>query len=352
MTLFHKWSLGLAMPWTVLFSALAAWPQQSPPPEQQPAASFRVDVNVVRIAASATQHGVPVKGLTKDDFRVREDAAPQPIKYFWQEHDLPLTVGLIVDVSGSQATLVHNHRETLKRFFQQVLRPEDRAMIVTVGPQARILNDFTASQEDLARGIERIKIGGRAGDILGEPCKGKSDEETADPQPRRHGRRVQRLRRAPCGGTALWHGVYWAARARMKDVTGRKALIVISDGWDTGSDRSLEDAIEAAQGAETPVYTIKFVDRLLAVLNPTIGFRHPMERLSDETGGLGFGMMHGDLGRIFDQIDEDLRNLYVLGYTPANREPDGKFRKLEVTCSRPGVKVRTRSGYWARAEQR
>ena len=336
--------------WVLLSLGPAAIAQQSTSPEAPALPNFRVDVNVVRVAASVTEHGVPVKGLTKNDFRIREDATPQEIKYFWQEQDLPLTVGLIVDVSGSQASLVRKHRETLKRFFRQVLRPEDRAMIVTVGPQARILNDFTSSQEDLARGIERIKIGGRAGDILGEPCKGKLNEETADPQPSRHGRRVQRRLRIPCGGTALWQGVYWSARARMKDVIGRKALIVISDGWDTGSDRSLEDAIEAAQGAETPVYTIKFVDRLLAVLNPTIGFRHPMERLSDETGGLGFGMMHGDLGKIFDEIETDLRSLYVLGYTPGKSELNGKFRKLEVKSTRPGVKVRTRAGYWAKQQ--
>jgi len=316
--------------------------------------SFRVDVSVVRVAASVTQHGVPVKGLSQQDFRIREDSVPQEIRYFWQEHDLPLTVGLVVDVSGSQASLVHKHRDTLKRFLRLVLRPEDRAMIVTVGPQARLLTDFTSSQDELADGIEHIRVGGRQGPLVGEACKGKQAEQGADEpaqRPRgRRGRLQQRRMRAPCGGTALWNAIYWTARTKMKDVVGRKALIVLSDGWDTGSEHNLDDAIEASQAAETPVYTIKFVDALFGVIVPLPALKHPMQRLSDETGGLAYGMWHGDLGKVFDEIETDLRNLYVLGYTSTKRERDGKFRRLEVTASKPGLKVRTRTGYWAKGE--
>lgn len=311
---------------------------------------IKVEVELVRLSCSATHHGVPVPGLRQDDFIVREDGVAQPVRYFWQEADLPLTVGLIVDVSVSQAGLVGKHKETLTRFFRQVLRPQDRALIVTVGPQARLLTDFTASQEALAEGIERLHTGGGAGTVLGEPCRSphaQSDDATVA---QGRGPRAQRARRrifVPCGGTALWNAIYWASRLKMKETSGRKALIVLSDGWDTGSQHGLEDAIEAAQAAETPVYTIKFVGPLAAALFPPIALKHSMQKLSDATGGVGYGMLHGDLGEVFRRIEQELRNQYVLAYTPANRARDGKFRQVEVSTTRPSVKVRTRTGYRA-----
>src|SRR5205085_2842292 len=111
--------------------------------QQAEPTSIKVDVQLVRVAASATEHGVPVKGLTQQEFVIREDGAPQSLRYLWQESDLPLTIGLLVDVSGSQATLVRQHRDTVKQFLRQVLRPEDRAMLVAVATQARVLADFT-----------------------------------------------------------------------------------------------------------------------------------------------------------------------------------------------------------------
>src|SRR5438067_1205582 len=161
---------------------------------QEPTTTIKVDVQLVRLAVSATAHGMPVKALTRDDFSIREEGAPQPIQSFWQEGDLPLTIGLIVDVSGSQMSLLHQHRETLLRFLKQVMQPRDRAMIVTVGPQARLLTDLTDSQEELARGIDQVQGGGRRGELLGEPCHGRApaptvaDEKDGDRRSRRRNR--------------------------------------------------------------------------------------------------------------------------------------------------------------------
>ncbi len=328
-------ALGAVLAWT------AAAAQETP---------IKVEVELVRLSCSATDHGVPVPGLRQDDFMVREDGVPQPVRYFWQEADLPLMVGLIVDVSVSQAGLVGKHKETLTQFFRQVLRPQDRALIITVGPQARLLTDFTASQEALAEGIERLQTGGGAGTVLGEPCRSQHAHKDDASVALGRGPRAQAARRrvfAPCGGTALWNAIFWAARLKMKETSGRKALIVLSDGWDTGSQHGLEDAIEAAQAAETPVYTIKFVGPLVAALFPPIALRHSMQKLSEATGGVGYGMLHGDLGDVFRRIEQELRNQYVLAYTPANRARDGKFRKVEVSTTRKDVKVRTRTGYRA-----
>ncbi len=318
---------------SILFGTITAFAQ-----EAGRADSIRVNVDAVQISVSATQHGIPVRGLTKDDFQIREDGKPQVLQSFWQELDLRLTVGLIVDVSASQAGLMGKHRETVTTFLHQVLGPRDKAMLITVGTQARLVTDLTTSIDELGRGIDRIKLREKESPILGETCQGAHKKLV----PRR---RLQRL--GGCGGTALWQGVYAAAKLKMKNIEGRKALIVLSDGWDTGSDRSLEDAIEAAQSAETAVYTIKFTSAAAGPFLPVVALRHGMDKLSDETGGSAYGLLHGDMHKVFQQIEEDLRNLYVLGYTPANAAHDGTFRKIEVIPSRKDIQIRTRKGYVA-----
>src|SRR4051812_17947374 len=245
-----------------LASTTAAQTQTPSAPDN--GTNISVNVELVRLAVSATDHGVPIKGLAQDEFQIREDGVPQRIKYFWQESDLRLSVGLIADVSGSQAKFIHEHKQTLLKFLDQIMRPQDRAMLVTVGPQARLIADFTDSHDVLADAIDRIQGVGRAATmgrrieglgpaapILGEPCLGKSGEadESQHPEPRsrhhsRNSRMAARRRYAPCGGTALWNGIYWAARLKMRPAAGRNAIIVLSDGMDTGSDHNLEDAIE------------------------------------------------------------------------------------------------------------
>src|SRR5262249_13796265 len=181
-------------------------------PAQEPGNSenVRVNVDLVRVPVSVTQRGIPVKGLTKDAFQLQENSTPQVIQYFWQELDLPLSVGLIVDVSGSQAGLIGKHKQTVTTFLKQVLGPEDRAMLITVSSQARLVTDFTNSIEDLGQGIDRIqKLGGKSDPIIGEPCRGG------------HGTTRmlrRRLKATPCGGTALWQGVYSAAHFKMKNI--------------------------------------------------------------------------------------------------------------------------------------
>src|SRR5262249_14028562 len=279
------------------------------------------------------------KGLTKDAFQLREDSTPQVIQYFWQELDLPLSIGLIVDVSGSQVGLIGKHKQTVTRFLKQVLGPEDRAMLITVSSQARLVMDFTNSIDDLARGIDRIKtLGGKSDQIIGEPCRGTNHRI---PLLRR------RLKASPCGGTALLQGGYSAAHFKMKNIEGRKALIILSDGLDTGSDRTPEDAIEAAEAAGTPVYTIKYASLVALGFLPVVALKQGMNKLSDETGGIAYGLMHGDIRKVFDNIESDLRNLYVLCYVSTKTAHDGTFRRIEVTTSMNGMEIKARKGYVA-----
>ena len=310
---------------------------------QNRSADIRVDVNLVSVACSVTDHIVPVKGLQRSDFVLREDGPAQHIRYIWQEVELPLTIGLIVDVSGSQSSLVRKHRHTLSQFLRQVLRPEDQAMIVSVGGQVRLNADLTNSMDALESAIEDVGTRKSQAPPLGDPCQSGG---------RRGTRRAGRARvRYPCGGTVLWNAVYYASKLKMRQVTGRKALLILSDGLDTGSDHHLNDAIEAAQSAGVPVYTIKFVDPLLLPFTAVAALKQGMQRLSTETGGIGFGMLHGKLDDVFRQIEEELRNQYVLAYTPDNTARDGSYRKLEVAVEgQPTLQIRARKGYRAGTE--
>jgi len=303
-------------------------------PAQKP--DIRVDVDLVTVACSATDAGgAPVKNLTAEDFAVRDNGATRKVTQFWQDSDLPLTIGLVVDASGSQMEFVARHRDTIGQFLSQVLGAEDRAFLVQIDKQARVVTDLTGSMEELRAGVD--KIGTKEAEtspLLGERCRG----------PWKMG----------CGGTALWHGMYFAAlkmRPQDRDTApGRKALIVLSDGMDTGSDRSVSDVIEAAQSAGVVVYAIKYVSAL-RFISPALTLRQAlargMERISQETGGLTFPDPKRKIAETFAQIESELRNLYVLGFTPPEDARDGKFHKLSVRLAHGNAAVRTRAGYWA-----
>ncbi len=293
-------------------------------------AVIRVDVGLVTLPCSVTDRGgAPAKNLQVRDFELRDNGKAQKIDHLWQELDLPLTVGLIVDVSGSQAAFVEQHRQTVARFLSQVVGEQDRAFLVTVGPEVKLVTDLTGSIEELRSAVDHIDEGQVFGQQLGEPC------------------------RRGCGGTALWNGVYAAARQKMRWTRGRKALIILSDGMDTGSPHSLDDAIESAQEAETVVYAIKYVDPLLAPAGSHVfrktGANRGLERMTDETGGYTFPNPESKLSAVFARIEEELRNLYVLGFTPPEPARDGRFHKVEVKMARRHLTARTRIGYYAQS---
>jgi VWFA-related protein len=301
-------------------------------------ADIRVDVGAVNVTCEVTdRHGAPVKNLTAADFELRDNGRMQAVDHLWQEADLPLTIGLIVDVSGSQTAFIQSHRETVTQFLKQVMRPQDRAFIATVGPEVKLLADLTSSVEELRHRIDLIDFFETPGPQFGESC------EAALP-----------LR--GCGGTALWNAVYAAAGQKMKWVQGRKAIIVLSDGLDTGSLHSLSEAIETVQETETVVYAIKYVDPEVTPAQAGISGRKQkrgLERLTDETGGWTFPNPADQLSEIFAKIEADLRHQYVLGFTPPPEARDGRFHKLEVKMTHANspyfkdLTVRARVGYFA-----
>ncbi|HUA83733.1 MAG TPA: VWA domain-containing protein [Bryobacteraceae bacterium] len=318
------WRIFAALGWCAALSA------------QRP--DIRVDVGAVNVTCEVTdRHGAPVKNLTAADFELRDNGRVQSVEHLWQEDDLPLTIGLIVDISGSQSAFIQSHRDAVTQFLRQVMRPQDRAFIATVGPEAKLLADLTSSAEELRKRIDLIDFSNNAGTQFGESC------DTVLPL-------------SGCGGTALWNAVYAAAGQKMKWIQGRKALIVLSDGFDTGSMHSLGDAIEAVQETETVVYAIKYVDPDVSLAQAGLLGRKPnrgLERLTDETGGWTFPDPASQLPEIFDKIQIDLRNQYVIGFTPPPEARDGRFHKLEVKMAHPAsaffkqLTVRARIGYFA-----
>lgn len=299
--------------------------------EAQAQPDLRVDVDLVTVACSVSDHGgAPVRNLKRADFTLTDNGQPRELTNLWQESDLPLTVALVADVSGSQAGYIKSHRDAIAQFLRQVIGPQDRAMIVEVGKQSWLISGLSGSQEDLGAAVEKIGTHeGTQSPLLGPPCRNAQFPHS-------------------CGGTALWHGLYYTAK-EMKRPAGRKAIIVLSDGMDTGSDIALTDVIEAAQAAGTVVYAIKYASptRFLSVGTLLAqALSHGLERLARETGGLTFPNPGRETSAVFSRIESDLRNLYVLGFTPPASSRDGEFHKLDVKVSGDYV-VRFRAGYWA-----
>jgi VWFA-related protein len=204
-------------------------------------------------------------------------------------------------------------------------------MIVQVAQQAWLVSDLTGSQEAIEAALEKIGTHqGKQAHLVGPTCRNAHVPHS-------------------CGGTALWHGLYHTAMA-LKKITGRKAIVVLSDGIDTGSDVTLNDAIEAAQSAEAVVYSIKYSSpaRFLSIGTMVAeAVSHGLERVDRETGGLTFANPGKKTSEVFSRIEADLRGMYVLGFTPPPEARDGKFHKLEVKTTRGNVVVRSRAGYFA-----
>jgi VWFA-related protein len=299
------------------------------------AAQMRVDVGLVTVTCEVTDRsGAPAKNLAIDDFELRDNGHEQKIDSLWQEQDLPLTIGLLVDVSGSQAAFIDQHRQAVVQFLSQILGAKDRAFLVTVGTEVKLISDVTGSIDDLRRAADSIDSLQVHGAQFGESC-------------------LQTIPGRGCGGTALWNGVYAAARQKMKWIDGRKALIVISDGFDTGSPHTLADAIEAAQESASVVYAIKYVDPNVTPASAGITRRKAaergLERMTDETGGYTFPDPGDRLNEVFARIERELRNQYVLGFTPPPEARDGRYHKLEVKMRSRELTVRARAGYYAQS---
>lgn len=287
---------------------------------------IKVDVELVNVLFSVRdKKGALIPNLTKDDFKVLEDGKEQTIRTFTRETDLPLTIGLLVDVSGSQRNLIEVEKHAASEFFQKVLRAKDMAFLISFGSEAELLQDSTNSATLLRKGLDELKGSSSLGGF------GPGPVPTINSTPR---------------GTILFDAVSLASTEKLKGEVGRKAIVLITDGVDQGSRYDVRQAIEAAHRADAIIYSIQYMDAsAYGYFGASDG---DLKKMSEETGGRVFRVdRKHTLDEIFDQIQAEMRSQYVLSYTPANTERDGAFRKLEIKPQSKDLKVQARKGYYA-----
>src|SRR5437588_8126788 len=237
--------------------------------QDQSMETLKVNVDVVQLFFNVKdKHGALIPNLTKDDFQILEDGKPQTIKYFSAESDLPLTLGILIDSSGSQQRVLEMEKEVGGAFLQEILRPKDEAFVISFDVNVDLLQDFTNSVHDLRAALNKAQIntGGGGGPL---PGLGGGPIPTSTPR-----------------GTLLYDAIYLASHDELSHEVGRKAMIILTDGEDQGSQLRIKDAIEAAQKSDSIVYVLLIADRGFYG-----GFGYfggsEVKKLAGETGGRG-----------------------------------------------------------------
>lgn len=286
---------------------------------------IKVDVELVNVAFTARDaSGGLIDNLTRGDVELFEDAVPQKIEFFAKSTDLPLTLALVMDVSGSQEHFEKKHEKDLEVFLKEVLRPQDRAFMVCFGNHLRLVSDYTNSPGAMLSEFHEFD-------------KGKKHFPELGPQEERE------------LGTAFYDAIYYSVAEKLAQSAGRKAILVFSDGEDNASSHDMMTAIETAQAANVIIYTIRYTQ---TNKNGDMNARNKygvsvMERIAKETGGAQIDAEHTDPHTYFQQIAEELRTSYELAYYPTNKAKDGTFRKIGIKPKDETVKIRAKTGYFA-----
>jgi VWFA-related protein len=296
--------------------------------QQQPLETLKVNVNLVSLYFTVhDKHGALIPHLTKDDFTILEDKEPQKIKNFAAENDQPLTLGILLDTSGSQQNVLSLEQQAGAAFLSRVLRSKDEAFLISFDVNLDLLSDYTNNARALARAMDQAQINIGSGGGGGMP--------SGTPK-----------------GTLLYDAVYSASHEKLQQETGRKAIIILSDGEDQGSVQKLQGAIESAQKSNTIVYVLLCADRGFYGRGVyTMGYTgdSAMRKMAEETGGrvIDVGNSGKKMEDAFAQIEEELRTQYVASYTPTNAKLDGTYRKIDIECKGDGLKALSRKGYYA-----
>ncbi len=295
---------------------------------QQP---IRVRTSLVNVSFSARDvRGTLVDNLTQDDINVSEDTIPQTVAFFAKSVDVPLTLGLIVDFSGSQDKAVKEHQKDMEVFLKEVLGPKDRAFLVCFGNRIRLVSDFSHSSKELMDHMKNYNPNKHPKEVEKIPELGPVEDRVL--------------------GTAFYDSIYYSVQEKLSDQTaGRRALLVFSDGEDNSSSHDMMSTIEAAQTADVLVFTIRYTedDHGKVTARNNYGIR-VMDRIAKETGGAQFDAKVSDPHDYFKQIGEELRTSYQIGYYPTNTTKDDSFRKIIIKPKQSGITIRSKTGYYSR----
>lgn len=316
--------------------AVLALAQQRPPAPAEETPTISVDVDVVSIYFSVRNKlGGLVADLDKSAFAVLEDERPQTVKYFSRQTDLPLTIGLLVDTSVSQGALIEQERMASSQFFSQMLRvTKDQAFLISFDVNVDMLQDLTDSARLLRAGLEKLQVNaGGGGGLHPGPVPTSS-------KPR---------------GTLLYDAVFLAAEDVLKRQVGRKAVVLITDGNDYGSRTTLEKAAEAAHRSDVILYGVLYLDSgfYMRAGGPLMiggfGSGSALKKLCEQTGGHMYEVSRNKpLKMIYDQIQEELRSQYSIGYT-APSGASSTFRRIKIVPKNRELKVQARTGYYPKS---
>jgi len=293
--------------------------QQEPPQAANP---IQVQTTVVNVFATVRdrKNGI-VPDLTKEDFKVYEDGVEQKVTFFSKQVDMPLSLGILMDTSGSMLQILNAEQDAASRFVEEVMHKKDEAMVMTFDLDVNLLADFSQDVALITKAIRRATVNA-AGPVI---TPGTVPQNTPM-------------------GTNLYDAVYLACHDELAGEAGRKALVMLTDAEDNGSKMTENEAIEAAQRADSAIHILLITDP-----GATQGYGAGVaSKMAQETGGRVVNV-HNEksLEKAFDVISEELRSQYILGYSSTNTNHDGTFRKIKVEINRPDMKVLARKGYYA-----
>src|SRR6202522_1023797 len=310
-------ALCLGLP-TVLHAQEAPSPGGPPPPSdaaaqplnQDNVETLKVNVNVVNVYSSVRDKSGYITNLHKDDCNIFENKEAQKTKNFTQEKNLPLTIGILLDTSGSQRNVLPLEQQSGAEFLKDVLTPKDEAFLISFDINVNLLSDYTNSPREIKRSIDSAEIntGAGTGSVTGN---------------------------GSARGTLLYDAVYLAAHDKLHQEAGRKILVMLTDGGDQGSQETLKTATEAAQKANAIIYVILIADRAFyGGFHMGYSGDMDMRKLAEDTGGRVIDVGHDGkkLEDAFDQIQDELRTQYLLSYTSTNEKEDATFRTIKLTC--------------------
>jgi len=279
-------------------------------PQDQQREPFRVEVEAINVLVSVRDEksGKFVTELSPSDFRIVEEGVLQQITNFVQQTNLPLSIALAVDTSSSVKLKLEFEKEAALDFLYAVMRPTDRALLLEFDSGVTLLHDFTSDANDLVREIKNLKAG---------------------------------------GGTSLYDAIYLICEQKMlEEESGRKVLVILSDGADVTSHHTYEQALDMAYRAEVTIFAIS-TTRFGADIDHEGD--NALKQLVENTGGQAyFPFSTKDLSKAFQAINEELRSQYNIAYVSHNRIRDGKFREIKVEVTKSDIRVRHRKGYFAR----
>jgi len=318
----------------------------TPPPrrEEVPQDSDEVvkfDTNLTNIFFTAADKNKRfISDLKAEDIRVLEDGQPQEIFTFQQNIDLPLSLAILIDTSASEERTLPDEKAAARAFLENVLRAnKDEAAIVSFTGETTLEQGFTGNVERLRRAIDHVEF------VPPSLYVGGGVVVNGTPP-------ISGTNQALAGSTAIWDAV-WATSEELISTSAehtRRAIILLTDGADTSSRMKIHDAIERAQKADALIYAIGIGDRY--TFNVDEG---SLRKIAEQTGGRAYFPKHErDLRDAFDQIQRDLREQYLVAYSPSNKSRDGSYRRIEIQLVNPilrqqDLKLNYRSGYFAKS---